>query len=68
MYGDTQESYRAQWKYDTPQEIILRRGGSDVSIAVNMGWKMRERSPHFAGLGPTPAIYHTNIVTLEEPE
>ena len=32
------------------------------------GLKNAGRSPHFAGLGPTPAIYHTNIVTLEEPE
>ena len=30
MYGDTLEIYMAQWKYDTPLEIILRRRGSDV--------------------------------------
>ena len=31
MYGDTQDSYKAYWKYVTPLDIVTkrRRGGSD---------------------------------------
>ena len=25
MYGDTQESYKAYWKYDTPLDIITKK-------------------------------------------